>query len=169
MNPQEIKSLYNSKLEKKFFVQSSMTMAKQIRHHLRVVSSAATPATAATVANHDAPILIANSDIPESIQDELESVIGCMFPSPADLFSNSNFAPEEVIGIEHLIGNKRLLVLLNEIRLYHSKSVLEQCRCYESSGIYDDGAEAISEVSRRISFISLQIARRRAEFVANLE
>lgn len=168
MTPQEIKSLYTSKLDKKFFMQSSMTMAKQIRHHLRAVSSRA-PNTATDVSNSHAPVFIANSDIPQSIMDELESVIGCMFPSRADLSSNSKLAAEEVIGIEHLIGNKRLLVLLNDMRSYHSKSVLEQCKCYESNCIYDDGAEAISEVSRRISSISLQIARRRAEFVANLE
>ncbi|KAL7467585.1 hypothetical protein ACHAXS_007823 [Conticribra weissflogii] len=169
MTAQEIKSLYTSSIDKKFFMQSSMMMAKQIRHHLRVVSSTATSTTVTAVASNHPPVLIANRDIPPSILDELESAIECMFPSPANLSSSSKFAPEEVIGIEHLIGNKRLLVLLNDIRSYHSKSVLEQCRSNESSCRAGDGAEIISEASMRISCISMLIARRRAEYVANLE
>ncbi|KAL7460079.1 hypothetical protein ACHAXS_000546 [Conticribra weissflogii] len=134
---EEREKLFCSKIERIEIMRSTMMMAKVIKRSSRKKNATYSK-------NHH-----------EGIEDILED----MLPSPSELPSNIN--PEEVIGIDHLIGGKRVVALLSELRTQHSKAVVEHA-------LYSD-EEAVAEISRGFSRVSAKIAQQRAAYVSNLE
>lgn len=137
MTKEEMGTLFCSKAERIDTMRSNMMIAKDLKLSTR-------KKTASTLKNH---------------HKGLDDILANMLPSPSDL--PSNIDPEEIIGIDHLIGGKRVVSLLSELRTQHSKAVV-------GHALYSD-EEAVAEISREFSVVSMQIAQKRAAYVANLE
>mmetsp|Transcript_5679 Transcript_5679/g.12555 ORF Transcript_5679/g.12555 Transcript_5679/m.12555 type:complete len:138 (+) Transcript_5679:319-732(+) len=137
MTKEEMVTLFCSKAERIDTMRSTMMMAKDLKHYIR-------NKTASDLKNH---------------RQGLDDILADMLPSPSDL--PSNIAPEEIIGIDHLIGGKCVVSLLSELRTQHSNAVV-------GHALYSD-EEAVAEISREFSIVSMQIAQKRAAYVTNLD
>mmetsp|Transcript_8144 Transcript_8144/g.17332 ORF Transcript_8144/g.17332 Transcript_8144/m.17332 type:complete len:350 (-) Transcript_8144:78-1127(-) len=157
--------LYISKADRRAITRRTLQLVldmKQSFHTLEAETSAQNNQTGnSTAATVNGNVRNEEPSIRQSIEDKIDSLISDLLPSPSSI--PPDCVPEEIIGVDHLLAQSRVVMTLNGLRKRHIHSVVDFSRRFE----HDD--EELGNVSRKISYISSRIAFARAAFAASLE
>lgn len=159
--------LYISKADRRAITRRTLQLVLDMKHSFQALEAENFSSQVNQTGNSTAPNASGNDggneepSIRQSIEEKIDNLISDLLPSPSNI--PPNCVPEEIIGVDHLLAQSRVVMTLNGLRKRHIHSVVDFSRRFE----HDD--EELGNISRKISYISSRIAFARAAFVARLD